>query len=71
MACLVAAGKLEPGQPWRQEGILGTVFTGSIRREGEKIIPFITGSAYVTAESTLIFDPCDPFRGGITAAGEP
>jgi 4-hydroxyproline epimerase len=71
MACLAAAGKLEPGQLWRQEGILGTVFTGHIRREGEKITPFITGSAYVTAESTLIFDPGDPFRGGITAAGEP
>jgi 4-hydroxyproline epimerase len=71
MACLAAAGELEPGQSWRQEGILGTVFTGHIRREGEKITPFITGSAYVTAESTLIFDPDDPFRGGITAAGEP
>lgn len=69
MACLAAEGKLEPGQPWRQEGILGTVFTGSIRREGERITPFITGSAYVTAESALVFDPCDPFRGGI-AAGE-
>jgi 4-hydroxyproline epimerase len=71
MACLAAAGKLEPGQPWRQEGILGTVFTGRIRRSGDRITPLITGSAYVTAESTLIFDPGDPFRGGITAAGEP
>lgn len=69
MACLAAEGKLEPGQHWRQEGILGTVFTGSIRREGERITPFITGSAYVTAEAALIFNPDDPFRGGI--AGEP
>jgi 4-hydroxyproline epimerase len=71
MACLAAAGKLDPGQPWRQEGILGTVFTGCIAHDGDRIIPFITGSAYVTAESTLIFDPGDPFRGGIAAAGEP
>jgi 4-hydroxyproline epimerase len=44
---------------------------GHIRRDGDKITPFITGSAYVTAESTLIFDPEDPFRCGITAAVKP
>jgi len=65
MACLAADGKLEPGQPWRQEGILGSVFTGHIEREGERIIPHITCSAHVTAESSLIFLPEDPFRSGI------
>lgn len=64
MACLAGDGKLSPGQLWRQEGILGSVFTGSIVREGERIIPQITGSAYVTAESSLVFLPDDPFRGG-------
>jgi 4-hydroxyproline epimerase len=67
MACLVADGKLAPGEPWRQEGILGTVFTGSILREGDRVIPFIKGSAYVTAVSSLVFEPCDPFRDGIAA----
>jgi 4-hydroxyproline epimerase len=70
MACLVDAGRLKPGQAWRQEGILGSVFTGHIERDGDRIIPYITGSAYVTAETTLIFDPEDPFLGGIPAAGE-
>ncbi len=65
MACLYADGKLVPGQVWRQAGILGTVFEGSIRVEDEKIIPSITGSAYVTAESTFLLDPNDPFRMGI------
>jgi 4-hydroxyproline epimerase len=65
MACLAADGKLAPGEPWRQEGILGTVFTGSIQRDGERVIPFIRGSAYVTAVSSLIFEKCDPFRNGI------
>ena len=65
MACLVAAGKLAPGDAWRQEGILGTVFEGSVRIENEAVIPSITGSAFVTAESTLIFDSKDPFRTGI------
>ena len=69
MACLAAAGKLQPGELWRQEGILGTVFTGSIQRQGERIIPFIRGSAYVTAVSSLIFQDSDPFRNGIPSAG--
>jgi 4-hydroxyproline epimerase len=83
MACLAADGHLKPGQPWRQEGILGTVFEGSfqfedgnidagesaevpaIRNANRSIVPTITGSAYVTAESTLLFDPADPFRLGV------
>ena len=31
LACLAADGKLAPGEVWRQEGILGTVFEGSYR----------------------------------------
>ena len=65
MACLVDDGKLTPGQPWRQEGILGTVFEGRVRVENEHILPGITGSAFITAQSTLLFDPSDPFRNGI------
>jgi 4-hydroxyproline epimerase len=65
MACLAADGKLAPGQRWRQEGILGTVFEGSIRIGDGAIVPGITGSAWVTAESTLLFDPGDPFLTGI------
>jgi len=67
LACLVADGKLAPGEVWRQEGILGTVFTGSILRDGERILPFIRGFAYVTAVSSLIFQESDPFRDGIPA----
>ena len=65
MACLVPDRKLNPGEVWRQEGILGTVFEGSARVENGTIIPSITGSAYVTAESRLLFDPRDPFQNGI------
>jgi 4-hydroxyproline epimerase len=67
IACLAADGKLAPGQVWRQEGILGSVFAGSIVRDGERMIPHITGSAHVTAESSLVFQPNDPFRSGIPA----
>jgi len=65
MACLVADGKLAPGAVWRQEGILGTVFDGRVRVENGVVIPSITGSAYVTAESKLLYDAADPFCGGI------
>jgi 4-hydroxyproline epimerase len=66
LACLAADGHLQPGQTWRQEGILGTVFEGSYERaEDKRITPTITGEAYITAETTLIFDPADPFRIGI------
>jgi len=72
MACLAADGHLQPGEVWRQEGILGTVFEGQYHfhdsaspSDSPKITPTVTGSAYVTAESTLIFDPSDPFRLGV------
>lgn len=65
MACLVADGKLVPGQLWRQEGILDSVLTGHVELDGDRILPFITGSAYVTSTASLIFQPNDPFRNGI------
>jgi 4-hydroxyproline epimerase len=66
LACLHADGKLAPGDVWRQESILGSMFEGSVRVAGGNVIPRVTGSAYVTAEATLILDPDDPFRTGIT-----
>jgi 4-hydroxyproline epimerase len=65
LACLFADGKLKEGETWRQESIVGSVFDGSIRRVGDDLIPTIKGSAYITGETTLIFDPRDPFRDGI------
>ena len=51
-----------------QESILGSTFTASYRwvdRASAKILPRITGRAYVTAESTLLIDERDPFGWGI------
>lgn len=67
MACLVADGVLKAGQAWRQESIIGSRFTGSVRIENDQILPSISGAAYITAQSTLLFDPRDPFRNGIRA----
>jgi 4-hydroxyproline epimerase len=65
LACLVADGKLGPGQTWRQESFIGSVFEGSAEIVEGGVIPSITGTAFVTAEATLILDEIDPFRWGI------
>ncbi|MGN6369853.1 MAG: proline racemase family protein [Phycisphaerae bacterium] len=65
MACLYAEGKLKPGEVWRQESILGSVFEGSIRVTDGIVFPRIRGTAYVTGEGTLIVDAADPFAMGI------
>jgi 4-hydroxyproline epimerase len=67
LACLYADGKLKPGEVWRQESILGSVFEGSVRLDGDRIIPRVTGTAFVNAEATLLLDPADPFQMGIRA----
>jgi 4-hydroxyproline epimerase len=65
LACLYADGKLERGQEWRQESILGSVFRGTVEIHGDDVIPVITGQAWVTAEGTLLFGATDPLRDGI------
>jgi len=65
LACLYAEGLLAPGKVWRQEGIVGSVFEGRLVVRDGKLLPTITGSAFVTAESTLILDPRDAFCWGI------
>lgn len=65
LACLAADGKLAPGETWRQESILGSVFEGSYALEAGRVVPTITGRAFVTSEATLVLNPEDPFCWGI------
>jgi 4-hydroxyproline epimerase len=68
LACLAADGKLEEGAPWVQESLIGSTFTARYRwhdRARGEIVPTITGTAHITAESALRLDPEDPFRWGI------
>ena len=68
LACLAADGALEEGATWVQESILGTRFKGRyawLDRAAGKIAPEIEGSAYVTAESTLVVDERDALGWGI------
>src|SRR5262245_7843381 len=66
LACLATAGRLQPGECWVQESIIGTRFTATYAfgNNGE-ILPSITGRAWITAESTLVLDVGDPFPEGI------
>jgi proline racemase len=69
MASLHARGELRIGDEWRQEGIVGGLFTGWLTLgENGALMPHVRGSAFVTAEATLRFDPSDPFRFGIPDA---
>jgi 4-hydroxyproline epimerase len=66
MACLYADGKLAPGDVWIQEGILGTFFEARITgTPNGRVDPEITGRAWITAESSLLFQNNDPFASGI------
>jgi 4-hydroxyproline epimerase len=64
LACLAADGKLAAGAEWVQEGILGSVLRAKYRKQGDKIIPTITGHGYIMGEGTLLLDPADPFAWG-------
>jgi 4-hydroxyproline epimerase len=69
MACLHADGELAAGQSWIQEGILGTFFEGKISEcANGRVHPTITGRAWITAESRLLFQSDDPFVDGIRFA---
>ncbi|GAB3258817.1 proline racemase family protein [Chitinimonas naiadis] len=65
LACLAADGKLAAGQTWRQESVIGSVFEGSFEQHDAQLYPRIAGTAHITAESTLLLDPADPFVWGI------
>jgi 4-hydroxyproline epimerase len=65
LACLAADGKLAEGQLWVQESIIGSLFSASYRCHGNKILPTITGQAYITGESVFSLNQRDPFCWGI------
>ena len=65
LACLFADGKLKEGQVWKQQSVVGSIFEGSIQLDGDRIIPTITGEAWVMSEGTILVDERDPFGKGI------
>lgn len=71
LACLAADGDLAPGALWVQESIIGSRFSAHYRALGpSKIIPTLTGRAWIMAEATLLRDQNDPFADGMVNVGQ-
>jgi 4-hydroxyproline epimerase len=75
IACLAADGKLAPGQWYRQESVVGSVFEAAYQvvargtaDDPDRLViaPTLIGSAYVNAEAELLLRSDDPFSMGIT-----
>ncbi len=65
LAVLHARGELSVGESWRQESIVGSRFIGWLAPDGDRLVPHIRGTAFITGHGTLHLDPADPFRFGI------
>lgn len=69
MAQLAAKGKLQPGDDFVHESIIGSLFRGRVERATQvadraAIVPSIAGWARVTGFNTLFIDDRDPFAHG-------
>ena len=66
MACLAADGAWPAGKIWIQESVIGSTYA-LVYEQGQNggVIVTIEGTAFVTAQVTLIFESQDPFRLGI------
>lgn len=68
LACLAADGKLRPGEIWRQESIIGSVFEGRytwLNHAEGRVLPSITSRAHINGDCRIMVDPSDPYAWGI------
>ncbi len=71
MAVLHAKGRLGINQPFVNESIIGTLFTGELVEETAvgrhaAVVPTIAGQAWITGRAEYVLDPTDPFPEGYT-----
>lgn len=69
LAALNAKGKIGVGEDFVYESFIGSQFKGVIKEttkvgDFDAVVPMITGSAYVTGESTYVIDADDPLKYG-------
>ena len=69
VAQLVTRGDLALRQPFKQEGPLGTYFTGQAVKAEERggvlyVTPQVSGRAFITGMGQHVLDPGDPFQSG-------
>ena len=68
LAVLHARGEIALDEEWTQESVADGLFRARLVRVGDSIVPEIRGRAFITARSTLLFDPRDPLRAGLGGA---
>jgi 4-hydroxyproline epimerase len=66
IACLIEDENLVSGKVWKQESITGSIFEARACVRQQTIYPIITGTAYITGEASLYYDPSDPFCYGLS-----
>jgi proline racemase len=71
LAQLHARGELAVGEPFVNESVIGTRFTGRIAEEttvGDlpAIVPEITGRAWITGRGEYVLEADDPFPAGFS-----
>jgi proline racemase len=71
MAQLHARGALAVGEPFVNESVIGTRFTGRLVAETDvagrpAVVPEITGRAWITGMGQYLLDPEDPFPEGFS-----
>jgi proline racemase len=71
MAQLHARGELAIGEPFVNESVIGTRFTGRLVEETEvggrpAVVPEITGRAWITGMGQYLLDAEDPFPAGFS-----
>ena len=69
MAQLVALGRLQVGQTFVHESIIGSLFKGRVERPAkvgnyQAIVPSIEGWARTTGYNTIFIDDRDPYKHG-------
>lgn len=76
LAALWTRGIVATGSEVEFEGVLGTRFRAVATTVTDvkglpAILPRVTGRAYITARSTMLLDPADPFPGGYRIGHRP
>ena len=72
-ALLHAQGRLQTGEAFKQQSVIGSTFTCKCAAEvmagnTPAIIPEISGQAWITAFSTYVMDETDPFKTGFSVS---
>lgn len=68
IACLAADGALAPGEVFRMESVIGSVFEASYAAADDgRVRPRITGRAHLSGVGRLLIENDDPFAWGIVA----